>query len=416
MKNLALVMVLMVAVSGALLAQDEEAVEGTKGSVTDAVTLPFMFSFVPGVSIPPRPGAVPVINNLHFGYLGNYCNTLEGFGMSGVLDIVQGEMRGGQVSGVANLVISDLKVSLDEPWSYGSSEGCQVAGILNLAAGSNPTWFQVAGLANGQLGDMNGAQFAGLGNCSFGGLSGAQIAGLGNAHVGNIEGVQVAGLGNAAIGDLSGAQVSALGNVLIGKVSGAQVGLFNFAMDVDGAQVGLFNINLGGELYVDVGYDELNMLTVSIRHGTKYFYNYYSAGLQTDSFDASLSFPYFGKSSQSLGMGARYPFSDLLAAFLEIGITSVAATNSESWDVMHGASPEDRFMNVLELRAQIYTARLGINYTLGQYLSLVAGVSYNLSMPTDKNRALLPAPLLGRFPWSNDTYVQWPGFYVAMRF
>jgi hypothetical protein len=416
MKNLALVMVLMLATAGALLAQDEETPATTTGSDTEAMTFPFMFSFVPGVSIPPRPGATPVINKLHFGYLGNYCNTLEGFGLSSVLDIVQGELHGGQVSGIANLVISNLKVSLSEPWSYGSSEGCQVAGILNLAAGTNPTWFQVAGIANGQLGDMSGGQFAGLGNCSFGAFSGAQVAGLANVHVGAIEGVQVAGLGNVAIGDLSGAQVSSLGNVLIGKVSGAQVGLFNFAMDVDGAQVGLFNINLGGELWVDVGYDEMNMLAFSIRHGTKYFYNYYSTAFETDSFDTALSFPYFGKSSLGVGMGARYPFSDLLAAFLEIGVTSVAGKDSQSWDDIRSAMLENRVPDSLAARAQIYTARLGISYTLGQYLSLVAGVSYNYALPTDKNRALLPSPLFERFPWSDNTNVQWPGFYVAVRF
>jgi hypothetical protein len=263
---------------------------------------------------------------------------------------------------------------------------------------------------------MNGAQIAGLGNGSLGELSGAQVAGLANAHVGKMNGAQVAGLGNGSVGDLTGAQVAGLGNVLIGKVNGVQVGLFNFAMDVDGAQVGLFNINLGGELYVDVGYDELNMLTVSIRHGTKYFYNYYSAGLETDTFNTALSFPFFGKSSQGLGMGVRYPFTESLAAFLEVGFNYIASTNSESWDFMGGSSLDSRISEALEIRAQVYTTRLGVSYKLGEYLWLVAGVSYNLSTPTDKNRAMLPTPLLGKFGWSDDTVVQWPGFYAAMRF
>ncbi len=182
----------------------------------------------------------------------------------------------------------------------GNVKSVQVAGLLNQVSGT-VKGLQLAGLANAVLDSVNAAQVAGLVNFSTGNVKGFQLAGLLNVGTSNFRGFQLAGLANYANRDVDGVQMAGLLNV--GRnVKGTQIGLFNYADSLKGAQIGLISFVRKGYHQVEIGADEMLPLNLSLRSGTRSFYNMLFAGMRTNSSDSTTwAFGYGIGSSPLLG-------------------------------------------------------------------------------------------------------------------
>lgn len=167
----------------------------------------------------------------------------------------------------------------------GNVKSVQVAGLLNQVS-ETVKGFQLAGLSNAVLDSVNAAQVAGLVNFGTGNVKGFQLAGLMNVGTSNFQGFQLAGLANYTNRDVDGVQMAGLLNV--GRhVKGTQIGLFNYADSLKGAQIGLISFVRKGYHQVEIGADEMLPLNLSLRSGTRSFYNMLFAGMRTNSSDST---------------------------------------------------------------------------------------------------------------------------------
>ncbi|WP_164675169.1 carboxypeptidase-like regulatory domain-containing protein [Anditalea andensis] len=167
----------------------------------------------------------------------------------------------------------------------GNVQYVQWAGLFNQVGG-NVKGLQVAGLANGALGDVKAAQLAGLVNFTAGNVEGIQMAGILNLATKDFKGVQMGAIANYAHNDLEGVQMSGILNV--GRnIKGAQIGLFNYADSVRGASIGFFSFVRKGYHQVEIGADEVLPINISIRSGTRGFYNMLFAGVRPEIADST---------------------------------------------------------------------------------------------------------------------------------
>ena len=167
----------------------------------------------------------------------------------------------------------------------GQVQYVQIAGLYNQVSGS-VKGVQLAGLSNITLDEVKAAQVAGLVNFSTGEVRGLQLAGLINVGTNGIRGAQFAGLSNYSHRDVSGAQVSGLLNV--GRtVKGVQIGLLNYADSVRGLPIGLISFVRKGYHQVELGADEVLPVNLSLRTGTRGFYNMIFAGIRPEIADST---------------------------------------------------------------------------------------------------------------------------------
>ncbi|MFD2203135.1 hypothetical protein [Shivajiella indica] len=182
----------------------------------------------------------------------------------------------------------------------GNVKSVQVAGLLNQVSGT-VKGIQLAGLSNAVLDSVNAGQVAGLVNFNKGNVKGFQLAGLMNLVASDFGGFQLAGLANYTNREVKGVQMASLLNV--GRnVKGTQIGLFNYADSLQGAQIGLISFVRKGYHQVEIGSDEMLPLNVSLRSGTRSFYNMLFAGMRTNNSDSTTwAFGYGIGISPSLG-------------------------------------------------------------------------------------------------------------------
>jgi hypothetical protein len=159
----------------------------------------------------------------------------------------------------------------------------QIAGLFNQVGG-HVSGLQLAGLANSVMTSTNGVQIAGLSNFTTGPVRGFQLAGLLNFSAKNVEGTQIAGLANYTHRDILGAQISVLLNIAR-NVTGSQVGLFNYSDSTTGAPIGLISFVRKGYHKVEIGGDEMMPVNISLRTGTRSFYNMLFAGIRPEQTD-----------------------------------------------------------------------------------------------------------------------------------
>jgi hypothetical protein len=232
----------------------------------------------------------------------------------------------------------------------GNVKSVQVAGLLNQVSGT-VKGVQLAGLANAVLDSVNAAQMAGLINFTTGKVNGFQMAGLMNVGTESIRGFQLAGLANYSHREVEGVQMAGLLNVGH-NVKGTQIGLFNYADSIQGVQLGLLNFVWKGYHQVEVGADEMLPLNISLRTGTRSFYNMLFAGIRTDSSDSTTwAFGYGIGTSPALGK----------KAFLNIELSAQQMNKG--------------YVSALNLVNRFY---IGVEYRLGKRFGLYAGPSLNL--------------------------------------
>ena len=147
-----------------------------------------------------------VINDYSFNIFGGYSRGVQKFEMGGLFNMVLEDMNGTQLAGVFNAV-------------GGKTAGVQLAGFANLNLDSvkgtqiagliNFDWnstqkFSAAGLMNFTHDESRGVHLAGIGNMTFGSQKGAHIAGLFNFSTQDVDAVQVSGVFNFAAGSCIG--------------------------------------------------------------------------------------------------------------------------------------------------------------------------------------------------------------------
>ncbi|OOG72986.1 carboxypeptidase-like regulatory domain-containing protein [Algoriphagus sp. A40] len=224
-------------------------------NVTDTIHRGFQMSLVPFVGTN-RKISGSVINDYSLNVLGGFSGGTEKAELGGLFNINKGDAGVVQIAGLFNQV------------------GGQVRG------------FQLAGLVNSAMDSVKAAQIAGLTNFTTGNVRGFQLAGLLNLGTQSVQGTQIAGIANYTHRDIAGAQISGILNIAR-NVTGSQVGLFNYSDSTTGAPVGLISFVRKGYHKVEIGADEMMALNISLRTGTRSFYNMLFAGMRPEQADST---------------------------------------------------------------------------------------------------------------------------------
>lgn len=245
------------------------------------VEMPFQGSVVPGLSS--RGKMVSQTSNIFsINVLGGYTAGVNGVEIASLFNINKKDVRYVQAAGLFNVVGGGVK-------------GVQLGGVYNMVMGG-VKGVQVSGVANTSMDTINGVQAAGVLNTAIKPVTGAQLSGVLNTSVQELNGIQATGVLNSAIKDVKGAQVAGVMNFAVKKVDGVQVagvlnyatdmkgvqiGLFNFAKQIDGVPIGLFSFVWKGYHKVSLYGNEIMSSNVSVKTGTRWLYNIYTAGVQT---------------------------------------------------------------------------------------------------------------------------------------
>jgi hypothetical protein len=240
---------------------------------------PFQSSIVPGLGSHGRLDA-QVINKVSFNLIGGYAAGLNGVEIGSIFNIDKKDVQYVQVAGVFNVV-------------GGHMLGMQAAGIHNYVL-DTVTGMQAAGVLNIVKGPLTGMQAAGVFNQTRATVQGMQVGGVLNI-ADTVQGVQAAGAINLSKKGVQGMQVAGAGNISHGRVNGLQAaGAFNYADTLRGLQVAVVNvadtslgcsigliniIKKGGLHQVTLSANEIALLNLSVKTGTKTFYTILTAGI-----------------------------------------------------------------------------------------------------------------------------------------
>ena len=187
---------------------------------------------------------------LNIGLLTNIYQ-LKGIGINVVSDIVQNDMTGFQISGLAGITgrhASGFQLSGIANVTGGNANGIMLSGLMNVAGGK-ANGFRFSGLGNVAGNTSGGITIGGLMNLAANKAIGIQIAGLANIAGKSQNGVAIGGLMNVSADKLNGAQVSTLLNINGGEAKGAQIsGIGNVGVDVKGMQFSVIGNIAAGEI------------------------------------------------------------------------------------------------------------------------------------------------------------------------
>lgn len=224
-------------------------------NVKDTIHRDFQISFLPFIGTN-RKISGNVINDYSFNILGGFSGGTTKAELGGLFNIDKGDVKSVQLAGVFNQVGGKVK-------------GLQMAGVLNA-----------------NLDSVDGAQISGVGNFTTGEVKGLQMAGVLNITTANLQGTQLAGVANFTNRDVNGAQISSVLN--IGRnVFGSQIGLFNYSDSISGVPFGLISFVRKGYHKVEIGADEMLPINISLRTGTRSFYNMLFAGVRPEQADST---------------------------------------------------------------------------------------------------------------------------------
>jgi hypothetical protein len=219
--------------------------------------------------------------------------TLRGFGMNGVVSLLERDLRGIQLTGVYSQVHGEsrgLRVTGAANYTVGDATGLHLAGLVNVNGGA-VRGFEWAGLFNLVGGRMSGIQATSLLNMVDQGAKGFQLSGFANAVGGSFDGWQLASGFNFVGDGLTGLQLGAVN--VAPRMEGTQIGLANFAGPSTGLQVGMLNrareqggvpfgmVNLATNGDVDwVSYgSNVSGFNTGVRTSVRRFYSMLTAGL-----------------------------------------------------------------------------------------------------------------------------------------
>lgn len=242
---------------------------------------PWVFGFVPGVTVPRNPGGNA---KMSLNALVGKNNRINGVQANGFMGIITQDLHGAQVSGFLST-------------ANGSMEGVQASGFMNIADGP-----------------IKGAQLSGFGNIVSAGIEGFQGSGFFNVAGGTVEGVQATAFINIAH-KVDGAQLSGTINVAR-EVDGIQIGVVNVARNNSGLALGLLNFIQDGVLDVGVYLDTDSNLFLQYQGGTDLFYTTFLMGFDTQwSWDWDHQTETF---QLGFGIGNRFQLSRRLSLDLEL--------------------------------------------------------------------------------------------------
>jgi hypothetical protein len=315
------------------------------------------------------------------------CEYLNGLGIGLIGSVVAKDVNGAQLSTGFNLAGGDVR-------------GIQAAAGFNMASGrfrgiQASTAFNMAGSVKGiqissginLAGDVIGVQSA-LVNVA----EDVSVAQMGLVNVAEDVSVAQIGLVNVAE-DISVAQIG-LVNVAE-EARFMQVGLVNIARDVR-IPIGLINIVEEGQSHIDLTYDEVGFVNLTLGMGGRSFYNAYSLGVRDDGGSAMLA----------LGFGWRRS-KGLLFIDTEASFGTVRPLD------------EGFFQESPNLLSK---AKLSLGMNLIGGLSLIGGVSYNafltygeteLEVGPKAEFQYLPE-LHGAWELENHRLVTWPGLFLGI--
>ncbi len=329
--------------------------------------VPFLVSVLPGISMPiPVDGDVSTTFSLNL--FAGYVRSVRGAEAGYVLNRVRDGMRGAQVAGAANLVggrVTGFQAAGAVNATGGGLRGFQAAGALNLLDGGErlgrfladedreePVMglhgVQAAGAVNILSGDTSqGAQLAGAVNVAAGSLRGAQLSGAVNIGE-RISGGQF-GVVNVA-DSIRGAQFGVVN--VAGTMTGLQVGIVNVADTFDGVPLGLLNYSGNGRWDLEISGDETFPVLVGLRTGTEHFYSILAVAGQPESTSR--------RWGMAAGFGGRIP----------------VGRHGIHLDAMHYKINEDEaWTDELHLLSKL---RLTFGLRLADQMSLFAGVTGNV--------------------------------------
>lgn len=335
-------------------------------NVRDTIHRDFQISFIPFIGTN-RKLSGSVVNDYSVNVLGGFSGGTNKAEIGGLFNINRGDVKSVQLAGLFNQV-------------GGTVKGLQMAGLINSA-----------------LDSVDAVQAAGLVNFTTGNVTGLQLAGLMNMTTANLQGTQVAGLVNYTHRDVNGAQVSGILNIAR-NVVGSQFGLFNYSDSISGAPFGLISFVRKGYHKVEIGMDEVLPINISLRTGTRSFYNMIFAGVRPEQADSTTwAFGYGIGTSPRLGK----------KTFLNIELSSEQLVKG----------------NVAALNL-VNRAYLGFDYQLAKGFGLFAGPTLNYRVYdnsyTDHPKLFTNSGQTiqsEKFYATNDIATQlWWGFRAGVRF
>ena len=336
-----------------------------------------------------------ISNDFSFNVLAGYTGGVERFELGGIYNLVDGRVKGAQISGFGNAVRGDVngfQLAGFLNTNKGMMEGVQIAGFSNLVL-DDVEGIQIAGFLNTTRGSTDGLQLAGFLNIATFYSRGLQLAGFSNIS-GGTHGAQISGFVNRT-GDLEGVQLAGFAN-RAKEVKGVQVGIVNIADSVsNGTQVGLVNISRNGILSPGLESDDVIPFGFAFRSGQEHFYTILSVGFKQDEYWAL-----------GAGVGSRLFFSDKSSAFLNPELR---------WQNLHKGKIRDMQNNNL--------VRLNFNfgYELSKHLYLTAGPSVNFFHTSNLDDNGHPRINLVNNPTLNErssgnSYQLWIGYNIGIGF
>jgi hypothetical protein len=203
------------------------------------------------------------IYNLSLNALFSYSRGIRFANISGIGNIINGDVRGFQAAGLFNVVkknVTGLQMVGGINYVKDTLKGVQIAGLSNVVNQAMGIC-QVAGGMNKVLHGRLNTQFTGVLGIADS-IIGLQAAGIiGKAK--SVHGVQLAGV------------------LTIAKsIKGVQIGLINYTDSLNGLQIGLFNFSKhGGYHTVEASANEINYLNLSFKSGTRKFYTAFVGGI-----------------------------------------------------------------------------------------------------------------------------------------
>jgi hypothetical protein len=316
------------------------------------------------------------VDGAEFGALGNWnLGDVNGFQVSGVIDLVEGSIDGFQSAGVVNRVGHRAKA-------------LQFAGVAN-SVGGDVVGGQSAGVVNVARA-VRGAQVAGVVNLARGPVGGAQISGSGN-YAPSLRGLQLSVVN--LCGNTSGAQIGVVN--LAGTVHGTQIGVVNVANEVSGAPVGILSFVRHGRHQLAAWNTDVTPFNLGVKLGNRNAYTILTAGGESLDKDNR----WFG----GCGLGVEVPYGRFFGQIEAVSyrIAERRRTGDHNDDGLH----------------LLNRATLGLGRQVGPRLAIVGGVAVNV-FTSRRNDG---EDLVGRTSWYDDrkgpVYTRaWPGYFVGLQF
>jgi hypothetical protein len=193
---------------------------------------------------------------------------------------------------------------------------------------------------------------------------------------------------------MSGVQVATFLNVA-GKVNGYQVGFINLSNEYEsGIPIGLVNISRKGSFEGETWVEETGFVFAGLRTGVRWLHSDFAVGIKPNSEQRFLA--------PTLGVGGEYAFKGL-PLFWENDLLYTALFSLDKYP-----------MKNIIIESDWSRVRTGIGYKPLSFLTLVAGLQYNVIL-----HPFSDTPMTGtNYPYFvtfSDQVSMWPGAWVGVR-